>query len=138
MLTRANGEDFMRGFAKIAIVLGAAALSQLPATQVKAQQFATPGAWLERLDREHHNMVSPAGHVHAKGVVEAVDAGGIITLWHTEISNKEKTIWMPPMRMTFHVINRRMLRDISPGDVVQFEAARLRNAVMITKLRKAR
>jgi Cu/Ag efflux protein CusF len=73
------------------------------------------------------------------GRVEAVDIGpGIITLWSTEIQSPDRTIWMPPMRMTYHVTHRRMLRGVQPGDVVEFEAARLRNAVMITKLRKAR
>ncbi len=128
----------MRGYARIAIIVATAALAQLSVSQANAQDYATPSAWLYHLDRNHHNMVSPAGHVYAKGVVEAVDAGpGIITLWHIEISNRDRSIWMPPMRMTFHVTSRRMLRDIAPGNVVQFEAARLRSAVMITKLQKA-
>lgn len=103
------------------------------------QQAATSGAWLEQLDRDHDRLVSPAGHVHATGRVEAVDIGpGTITLWNAEIKNRDRTIWMPPMRMTYHTTNRRMLRGVRPGDFVEFEAARLRNAIMITKLRKVR
>lgn len=103
------------------------------------QQAATSGAWLEQLDRDHDRLVSPAGHVHATGRVEAVDIGpGTITLWNAEITNRDRTIWMPPMRMTYHTTNRRMLRGVRPGDFVEFEAARLRNAIMITKLRKVR
>jgi len=42
------------------------------------------------------------------------------------------------MEMLFHVTNRRMLKGLRPGDLMEFEAARLRNAVMITNIRKAR
>jgi Cu/Ag efflux protein CusF len=45
---------------------------------------------------------------------------------------------MQAMEMPFHVTNRRMLRDLRPGDFVQFEVARLRNAVMITNIRRSR
>ncbi|MBX9826085.1 MAG: copper-binding protein [Xanthobacteraceae bacterium] len=102
-----------------------------------AQMFATPSTWLERVDREHYKMVPRNGHVHATGHVEEVDSGsGTITLWTGEIQSPDRSIWMPPMRMTFHVTNRRVLRGLQFGDSVAFEAARLRNAVMITNLRK--
>lgn len=49
-------------------------------------KFARIGAWLEQLDRDHYRIVSPAGHVHAIGRVEAVDMGpGTITLWNAEL-----------------------------------------------------
>lgn len=127
----------MRTTVFFAIVINA--VLTVAGLSARAQEFATPSAWLEQVDREHHKMVSPAGHAHATGQVEAVDAGpGTITLWTGEVQNRERSIWMPPMRMTFHVTNRRMLRGLQPGDTVAFTAARLRNAVMITDIRKTR
>jgi len=55
-----------------------------------------------------------------------------------QMESPDKTIWMTAMRMVFHVTNRRMLDGLRPGDAVEFEAARLRNAVMITNIRKVR
>ena len=107
--------------------------------QTNAQEPTAASAWLDRLDREHNNIVSRAGHVHATGQVESVDVGpGTVTLWTKEIQSSDKSIWMPAMRMVFHVTNRRMLKGLRPEDTVVFEAARLRNAVMITDIRKLR
>lgn len=123
--------------AAILFAIATNAILALPGMNAAAQEFATPSAWLDQLDREHHKMVSPAGHVHATGHVEEVDIGpATIILWTGEIRSRDGSIWMPPMRMTFHATNRRMLRGLQPGDTVAFEAARLRNAVMITNIRK--
>jgi len=127
----------MRNAMTLFLAIAAPAALALSGLGAAAQEFGTPSAWLERLDRDHHRMVSPAGHVHASGRVEDVDAGpGTITLWTGEIQNSDRSIWMPPMLMKFHVTNRRLLRGLQPGDAISFEAARLRNAVMITSIRK--
>lgn len=128
----------MRALSPAALVFVAVqALIQFAQLPALGQEFGTPSAWLEQLDREHHKMVSPAGHVHATGQVEEVDVGpGTIILWTGEIQSRDGSIWMPPMRMKFHATNRRMLQGLKPGDAVAFEAARLRNSVMITSIRK--
>lgn len=103
------------------------------------QEHTTPSAWLDRLDREHNHLVSKGGHVHARGHVQAVDTDpGTVTIRSEEMESPDKSIWMPAMEMLFHVTNRRMLHGLRPGDAVEFEATRLRNAVMITNIRKAR
>jgi len=98
----------------------------------------TPSDWLDKLDRDHR-MVSPAGHVRARGRVLDVDMErpGSITILVDAIESADKTIRMPAMEMPFHVTNRRMLQGLRAGDVIDFEAARLKNAVMITSIRKA-
>lgn len=91
---------------------------------------------LDELDRAHLH-VAPERHVHSRGRVESVDAEqGTVTMWHWELDSPDKGIWMPHMRMVFHVTNRRLLKGLNPGDEVTFQAARLRNAVMVTKIRK--
>lgn len=119
-----------------AIALGA---SDVLVTPVGSQELARPSAWLDKLDREHDRLVPKAGHAHGRGRVEAVDTGpGTITILTEEIQSPDKSIWMPAMRMVFHVTNRRMLIPLRSGDSVEFVAARLRNAVMITSIRKVR
>lgn len=128
----------MRGQLSILAVVTslAAAHTALP---VHAQELTSPSEWLDTLDREHDHLVSKFGHVHARGKVQVVDVGpGTITLITEEMQSPDKSIWMPAMRMVFHVTNRGILGGLQPGDVVEFEAARLRGAVMITNLRKVR
>jgi Cu/Ag efflux protein CusF len=109
----------------------------LASTSASGQDTANPSEWLDRLDRQHRDLVSQQGHVHAKGQVQAVDSGpGTVTLIAEEMRSPDNTVWMPAMRMVFHVTNRQLLQGIRPGDVVEFEAARLRGAVMIVDLRK--
>ena len=104
-----------------------------------SQELLSPGDWLDKLDREHNKLVSPAGHVHARGRVLDVDIErpGSITILIDAVESADKTIRMPAMEMPFHVTNRRMLQGLRRGDVVDFEAARLKNAVMITGIQKA-
>ncbi len=112
------------------------ALAALPAS---GQELTSPSEWLSKLDREHDQLVAKSGHVHARGQIQVIDIGpGTITLLTEEMESPDKSIWMPAMRMVFHVTNRRMLEGLQPGDAVEFEAARLRNAVMITNVRKLR
>ena len=118
-------------FTALALVL---ALTSAPAS---GQETASPSDWLDRLDRHHRHLVSQQGHAHAKGHVQAVDAGpGTITLVADEMRSPDNTIWMPAMRMVFHVTNRQLLAGLQPGNLIEFEAARLRGAVMIVDLRK--
>ena len=109
-----------------------------PIPSAHGQELLSPSDWLEKLDRDHNKMVSPAGHVHARGRVQAVDMErpGSITILVDAIESADKTIRMPAMEMPFHVTNRRMLQGLRAGDVIDFEAARLKNAVMITSIRK--
>lgn len=101
----------------------------------------TPSEWLEQLDREHNQLVSPAGHVQARGQVRAVDPGpgaASVTILVEPMESSDRSIRMQAMEMPFHVTNRRMLKGLRPGDAVEFEATRLKNAVMVTNIRKAR
>lgn len=101
----------------------------------------TPSDWMDQLDREHRKLVSPSGHVHAKGQVRAIDLGSgaapSVTILTEDMESADGTIKMRAMEMPFHVTNRRMLKDLRPGDFVKFEVARLKNAVMITDIRKS-
>ena len=101
----------------------------------------TPSEWMDKLDREHKHLVSPSGHVHARGQVQALDMGpgaASVTILTEDMESPDGSIRMRAMEMPFHVTNPRMLKGLRPGDFVEFEAARLRNAVMITNIRKAR
>lgn len=109
-----------------------------PVPSAYAQELLTPSDWLKKLDRDHNKMVSPAGHVHGRGRVQALDMErpGSITVLIDAIESADKTIRMPAMEMPFHVTNPHMLQGLRAGDVIDFEAARLKNAVMITSIRK--
>ena len=110
-----------------------------PILSAHSQELLTPSDWLGKLDRDHNNLVPPAGHIHARGRVQAVDVRrpGSITILIDAIESADRTIRMPAMEMPFHVTNRRMLQGLRAGDVIDFEAARLKNAVMVTNIRKA-
>lgn len=110
-----------------------------PILSAHGQELLTPRGWLDKMDRDHNKLVSPAGHVHARGRVLEVDIElpGSITILIDAVESADRTIRMPAMHMPFHVTNRRMLQGLRAGDVVDFEAARMKNAVMITNIRKA-
>ena len=95
---------------------------------------------MEKLDRQHNHLVPPSGHVHARGRIQAIDTGpgASITIFTEKMESPDGSIRMMAMEMPFHVTNRHMLKGLRPGDLVEFEAARLKNAVMITNIRKAR
>lgn len=121
-----------------AIVFGLAIFFDLAVAQILTP---TPSEWMDKLDREHKQLVSPSGHVHARGQVQAIDMGpgaASVTILTEDMKSADGSIRMPAMEMPFHVTNRRMLKGLRPGDFVEFEAARLKNAVMITDIRKAR
>ena len=61
-----------------------------------------------------------------------------VTILVDAMESSDRSIRMQAMEMPFHVTNRRMLKGLRPGDLVEFEATRLRNAVMVTNIRKAR
>jgi Cu/Ag efflux protein CusF len=99
-------------------------------------QAQQPSSLLGELDRAHVR-IPPDRHVHSRGRIESVDIEqGTVTMWHWELGSLDKSVWMPAMRMVFHVTNRSILRGLNPGDEVTFQATRLRNALMITKIRK--
>ena len=121
-----------------AIAFGLALFLRPAAAQILTP---TPSEWMDKLDREHKHLVSPSGHVHARGQVQAVDMGpgaASVTILTEDMESPDGSIRMRAMEMPFHVTNPRMLKGLRPGDFVEFEAARLRNAVMITNIRKAR
>jgi Cu/Ag efflux protein CusF len=90
---------------------------------------------MSELDRAH-TQIDHEKHVYSLGTVESVDIGqGTMTIWHAELESPDKSIWMPTMRMTFHVTSKRMLKGLKPGDRIGFEAVRMRNAVLVTKIR---
>ncbi len=71
------------------------AFAALPAS---GQALTSPSEWLDKLDREHDQLVSKSAHVHARGQIQIVDAGlGTITLLTEEMESPDKTIWMPAM-----------------------------------------
>lgn len=125
----------------VAVAMSAAIVCVVltPILSAHGQELLTPSGWLDKLDRDHNHLVSPAGHVQARGRVQVVDIQrpGSITILIDAVESADRTIRMPAMEMPFHVTNRRMLQGLRAGDVVDFEAARLKNAVMITNIRKA-
>lgn len=93
---------------------------------------------LKTLDREHEVLVPQSGHAHARGQVKAVDIeSGTVRIASLAIESPDKSISRPPAEALFHVTNRDLLRGLQPGDTVEFQVARIRGAVMITKLKKA-
>jgi Cu/Ag efflux protein CusF len=102
--------------------------------------IATQSDWMDKLDRQHNRLVPPSGHVHARGKIQTIDTGpgASITIFTEKMESPDGSIRMQAMEMPFHVTNRHMLKGLRPGDLVEFEAARLKNAVMITNIRKAR
>lgn len=101
----------------------------LTASSASGLDTANPSEWLDRLDRPHRDLILQQGHVHAEGHVQAVDSGpGTVTLIAEEMRSPDNTVWMPAMRMVFHVTNRQLLQGIQPEDLVEFEAVKLRGA----------
>lgn len=93
---------------------------------------------LKTLDREHEVLVPQSGHAHGRGEVKAVDIEtGTVRIAALAIQSPDKSISRPPAEVLFHVTNRDALRGLQPGDMVQFQVARVRGAVMITEIKKA-
>lgn len=102
---------------------------------IAAAAQTTTVEWLSRMEQLELSRGNMSDHVHAQGTVQEVDRGaGAITIIAPEISSADKSIWMPPMRMVFHVTRSEVLRGLKAGDVVRFEAARRRGAVMVTRI----
>jgi Cu/Ag efflux protein CusF len=100
---------------KRSFILAVASLTAaLAVSPIKAQELTSPSEWLDKLDREHDRLVSKSGQVHARGKVQVVDVGsGTITLITEEMQSPDKSIWMPAMRMVFHVTNRLCCKGFS-------------------------
>ena len=104
----------------------------LPSFVANAQQQPS---LMSELDRAHA-QIGREQHVYSFGTVESVDIGqGTMTIWHAELASPDRSIWVPMMRMTFHVTSKRMLKGLKLGDRIGFEAVRMRNAVLVTKVR---
>lgn len=69
------------------------------------------------------------------GLVKKIDkAQGKITLKHGPLEN----MGMPGMTMVFRVQESRMLDQLKPGDTVRFRAEKIKGALMVTQLEKAK
>lgn len=114
-----------------AIVISAAIVSTVAPSPARDD-------FLKTLDREHEVLVPQSGHAHATGQVKTVDIeSGTVRIASLAIESPDKSISRPPAEALFHVTNRDLLRGLEPGDMVEFQVARIRGAVMITKLKKA-
>lgn len=68
-----------------------------------------------------------------RGEVRKIDAAnGKITLKHEAITNLD----MPPMTMVFRVEPADLLKDLQPGDKVQFHAENASGAIVVTHIQK--
>ena len=82
----------------------------------QGQQLTSPSEWMNKLDREHNHMVTREGHVHARGQVEAVDPRGVsVTIVTEQMASADRTIWMPAMKMVFHVTKPRNAKRSAAG-----------------------
>lgn len=82
------------------------------------------------------SLSSPAwtqGSSTVTGTVEEIDAAqGKITIDHGPIENLE----MEPMTMAFRVKDPAMLKQVKPGDKVQFTADRVNGQITITSIKR--
>ena len=70
--------------------------------------------WLSPTERLQAQRTDPAKDVHFTSFVETVDTtGGVVALFHPELSSRDGTISMRPRMMTFHVISSGLLRGLS-------------------------
>ncbi len=92
--------------------------------------------FMDRLQAIQRSRGDMSAHVHAQGRVEEVDPSvPSVTLTHSEIGSPDGRIWMPAMRMTFHVSSDVPLAGLKRGDIVRYVAQRLKGAVTITEIR---
>lgn len=71
----------------------------------------------------------------AQGEVRKVDkAAKTVTLKHGPIASVD----MPPMTMTFPVANAKAMDRLTPGDKVRFSAEKRGDAIVVTKIEKAK
>lgn len=118
-------------------LLAAIASTVLMSSPAGSQQTLSPSEWLDRYDREHDVAIGRPHHVHARGLVLKVDIDrATVTILSEELADPDNAVLMPAMIMVFPVTNRKILQALQPRDDVHFEAARLRNTVVITNIRK--
>lgn len=116
---------------KLAVAL-CAALAGAPGAALASMSGVQ---WLDLMQRAQ-NVQGHRSHVHSRGEVRDLDFGsGAVTLLHPEVASPDRGIWMPAMRMTFHVTNPAQLRHLRVGDPVEFQAALRRGGVMIVDIR---
>ena len=105
----------------------------LAAAVLAAPAFAQP----QKADEHsaHHPAAGAAATAApmAEGEVRKVDkAQAKITLKHGEI----KALDMPPMTMVYRVANPALLDNLTVGERVRFDAARINGAYTVTAIRK--
>ena len=70
---------------------------------------------------------------YVNGEVRAVDvANGVITLQHEDIPNLN----MSAMTMPFAVADKKLLKDLKPGDKVRFQVDTVKGAIVVTTLER--
>ena len=119
-----------------AVGLGLALAANLSVT---ASASMSGVEWLTRMEQIQRSRGDPARHVHSDGKLQDVDLGSVaVTILHPELRSPDNSIWMPAMRMVFHVTDAGKLKGLRPGDNVHFVVGRHRGAVVITEIRKTR
>lgn len=117
----------------------AMALVTLPVHGAVASSSDLAFEWLSSTERLQAQRTDPAKDVHFTSFVETVDTtGGVVALFHPELSSRDGTISMRPRMMTFHVISSGLLRGIAPRDKVHVTVRRIRGAIMVINIRKIR
>lgn len=94
------------------------------------------GAYAQSTQGQHDMaaMHGAAAMAMTSGEVRKIDADqGKLTLRHEAIGNLD----MPPMTMVFRVEKPELLKDLKPGDKVQFRAESQSGALVVTHIQKA-
>jgi Cu(I)/Ag(I) efflux system periplasmic protein CusF len=112
-------------------VLIAAGLVSLSATAALADQnHAQHGSAASAASTAPATSGTAAGAMTA-GEIRKVDTDqGKVTLKHEAIANLD----MPPMTMVFRVAQADMLKNLKPGDKVQFQAQSDNGALVVTRI----
>jgi Cu(I)/Ag(I) efflux system protein CusF len=108
-------------------VLLATALSLAFGTAIAAEGTAQPSGSTATADAS--SMAMTAGEVRKIDLEQRK-----VTLKHEAITNLD----MPPMTMVFQVQSADMLKNLKPGDKVQFHAESSGGAMLVTHIQPAR
>ena len=103
----------MRNFLSAAIIVAGVAIAPMPVA------LAHEG--------EAHNLPVVAGKV-----TKVDEAAGKITIAHDSIPNLQ----MDAMTMVFKAADPAMIKDVKPGDAIQFSADKVNGQLTITEIEK--
>lgn len=97
---------------------------------------ASPHAFGDDAHHENHQMAKPAESTKmTAGVVKKIDKeAGKLSIAHEAIEN----LGMPKMTMVFRVKETRMLEGVKEGDKVNFAAAEVKGALVVTRIEAAK